>query len=172
MNEINEVSQLIPSDFSDDSRVWIFQSNRAFNEQEELEINEQLTNFYVQWQTHGKPVKGWAKLLYKQFIVVMADEKLHGVSGCSTDGMMRIIKSFEQQYQVNLFDRLTITFLINGKAEPLPIQQVKYALSTGFIETDTPLFNNTVESKKRLETEWLIPLNKSWLWDRIVNVEL
>ena len=75
----------------------------------------------------------------------------------------------ERQYQVDLFDRLTITFLVDNKAEPLPMQQVKYALEKGYIETDTLLFNNTVATKAQFETEWLVPLNKSWLWNRIVN---
>ena len=159
----------IPAQFSPESRVWIFQSNRQFNEQEELEINEQLHNFYVQWQSHGKEVMGWAKLFYKQFVVVVADESEIGVGGCSTDGMTRVIKSFERQYGVNLFDRLTITFLVNDKVEPLPMNQVKYALEKGYIETDTPLFNNLVATKAAFEQEWLVPLNKSWLWNKIIH---
>ena len=158
-----------PKDFSPKSKVWVYQSSRAFTEKESVEIDEQLYNFYIQWQSHGDAVKGWAKLIFNQFIVVMADEESCSVGGCSTDGMVRTIKSFERQYQVDLFDRLTITFLINNKAEPLPLQQVKYALEKGYIETDTLLFNNTVDTKERLEAEWLVPLNKSWLWNRIVN---
>lgn len=167
--EATETTWKIPEDFSPDSRVWIFQSNRPFREQEELEINEQLYNFYIQWQTHGKEVKGWAKLLYHQFVVVVADETFSGVSGCSTDSMMRVIKSFERQYQVDLFDRLTITFLLNDRVEPLPLNQVKYALEKGYIETDTPLFNNLVATKAEFEAGWLTPLDKSWLWERIVK---
>jgi hypothetical protein len=167
MQQLNELANILPSDFADDARVWIFQSNRSFNENESDEINEQLFQFYTQWQTHGSPVKGWATLLFAQFVLVIADETKHGVSGCSTDSMMRIIKSFENQYQVNLFDRLTITFLVNGRAEQLPMQQIKYALSTGFIETDTPLFNNTISTKAMLQKDWLQPLNKSWLWAKI-----
>lgn len=167
-NSLLNISELLPTDFSPLSKVWIYQSNRPFNEQEELEINEQLHNFYCQWQSHGDDVKGWAKLLFNQFVVVMADEEQSGVSGCSTDSMVRIIKSFERQYEVDLFDRLTITFLVDRKPEPLPIQQVKYALEKGYIETDTPLFNNTVTTKTMLEKEWLVPLSKSWLWKRII----
>jgi hypothetical protein len=159
----------LPSNFSADSRVWIFQCNRPFREQEEVEINEQLHNFYTQWQTHGKEVKGWAKLFYKQFVIVVADESQSGVSGCSTDGMTRVIKSFERQYGVDLFDRLTITFLVNNHVEPLPMNQVKYALEKGYIETDTLLFNNLVATKAEFEEQWLTPLNKSWLWERIVK---
>jgi len=94
---------------------------------------------------------------------------VNAVGGCSTDGMVRVIKSFERQYQVNFFDRLNITFLVEGKAEQLPMQQVKYALEKGFIETDTPLFNNLVDTKFKLMHEWLIPLSQSWLWQKIVQ---
>lgn len=163
------LTNVLPTDFSPTSKVWIYQSSRPFSVEEETEINEQLHNFYTQWKSHGADVKGWARLLFNQFVVVMADEQFSGVSGCSTDGMVRVIKSMERQYQVDLFDRLTITFLVDEKPQPLPMQQVKYALEKGYIETDTLLFNNTVDSKQKLESEWLVPLNKSWLWNRIVN---
>ena len=164
-----ELANILPTDFAPTSKVWIYQSSRPFSKQEEQEINEQLYNFYIQWQSHGADVKGWAKLIFNQFVIVMADENYSGVSGCSTDGMVRIIKSFERQYSVDLFDRLTITFLVDEKPQPLPMQQVKYALEKGYIETDTLLFNNTVDTKEKLENSWLVPLNKSWLWNRIVN---
>ncbi len=167
-NVLDELKLSLPEDFLPDSKVWIYQSNRPFGEKEIVEINEQLHNFYTQWTSHGAEVKGWAKLLFGQFVVVLADESRSGVSGCSTDSMVRIMKSLERQYSVDLFDRLTITFLVDGKPQPLPMQQVKYALQKGYIETDTLLFNNLVDTKQKLEEEWLIPLSKSWLWNRII----
>ena len=57
-----------------------------------------------------------------------------------------------------------------GRGQQLQQSAVKkYALEKGFIETDTLLFNNLVDTKEKLENEWLVPLNKSWLWNRIVN---
>lgn len=167
-----EVSTLLPADFADESRVWIFQSGRAFVEKEQREIDEQLHQFYSQWQAHGSPVKGWAKLLFQQFIIVMADETGTHVSGCSTDGMMRLIKSLERQYEVNFFDRMMLTFLVEGKAQMLPFAQVQYALDKGYINADTPVFNNIATTKKSLEQTWLVPLKESWLADRIsINQE-
>lgn len=166
---MHEEFNKIPAELSDDSRVWIFQSSRPFNNQETLEINEQLKNFYVQWQTHGAPVKGWGELLFGTFVVVIADENASQVSGCSTDGMTRVIKSLEKQYSVNFFDRLTISFLVDDKVQMLPMNQISYGLEKGFIETDTPLFNNLVATKKALIDSWLTPLDKSWLWQRIVK---
>lgn len=164
---LQELHKLIPADFAPDSRVWVYQSSRAFIEREEREVNEQLLQFYTQWQTHGKPVKGWAKLLFNQFIVFMADETASQVSGCSTDSSVRVVKSIERQYDVNMFDRMVLTFLVKGKSQMLPLNQVQYALDKGYIQKDTPLFNNTVLTKQALLNNWLIPLEESWLAKRI-----
>jgi hypothetical protein len=166
--QIKELYDLIPTDFSDNARVWIYQSSRPFIEKEESEINEQLYQFYIQWQSHGEPVRGWAKLLFKQFIVIIADETEVMVGGCSTDASVRAIKSIERQYEVNMFDRMMLTFLVNGKAQMLPYSQVQYAIDKGYINKDTFLFNNLVATKKELLHNWLIPIEKSWLAERVL----
>jgi hypothetical protein len=163
-----ELLDLIPADFAPESRVWIYQSSRAFIEKEANEVNEQLYQFYTQWQSHGAPVKGWAKLLFRQFIVILADETQEMVGGCSTDSSVRVIKSLERQYDVNFFDRMMITFLLKNKAEMLPFSQVQYAIDQGYINKDTLLFNNVVVSnRKELQEKWLVPLSESWLAGRV-----
>lgn len=165
--QLEMLKSIIPSDFGDDSRVWIYQSNRRFTDAQQEEINEQLLQFYSQWNSHGTPVKGWASLVFGQFIVVLADEKASHVSGCSTDSMVRVIKSIERQYDTHLFDRLTLTFLVEGDAQMLPLSQVPYALEKGYLKSDSLLFNNTVQTKEELMKSWLIPMNESWLATRL-----
>lgn len=162
------LQQIVPAGFADNSRVWIYQSSRPFNDQEVREIKEQLYQFYVQWQAHGMPVKGWADLLFERIIVLMADETDVLVSGCSTDSSVRVIKSLERQYNVTLFDRLSITFLVKGQPEVLPLNQVQYAIDKGFIDGDTILFNNLVANKKELLNQWLQPLKNSWLSSQVL----
>ncbi len=162
-----ELSALLPADFSNTSRIWIFQGSRPFIEKEQLQIDEQLYQFYTQWTAHGAPVKGWAKLLFNQFVIVMADESGTHVSGCSTDGMIRVIKSLERQYDISFFDRMTLTFLKEGKAQMLPFEQVQYAIDRGYITEDTLMFNNTAATRKELLEHWLIPVKNSWLQGRI-----
>lgn len=157
----------IPADFSPNSRVWIYQSSRRFTDEQQREIDEQLGQFYLQWMSHGTPVKGWAKLLFGQFIVVLADEQGDTIGGCSTDGMVRVIKSIERQYDANLFDRLTLTFLVKDAPQMLPLSQVQYAVDKGYINGDTLLFNNAVTTKAALMSDWLVPLKDSWLAPRL-----
>ena len=117
----------------------------------------------ARWNSHGTPVKGWGSLLFNQVIVLIADESEAGVSGCSTDSSVRIIKSLERQYNVNLFDRLALGFVVKDRLELLPLAQVGYALEKGYLSPDTLYLNNTVQTKGELETRWLVPLKQSWL---------
>ena len=159
----SDYKELLPADFAGDSRVWIYQSPRLFMISEALQIEEMLENFVREWHTHGAPVKGHANLLYGQFIVVMADESASGVSGCSTDSMVRVIKEIEKKFNTPLFDRLNLAFFIRDKVQVVPMAQLPYALENGFVDENTLYFNNTVLTKAELEAKWIIPVKNSWL---------
>ena len=162
-----EYKSLLPEDFHASSRVWIYQSSRMFSLSEVLNVEHILNTFTAQWQAHGTPVKGFATVFFGQFIVLMADETETGVSGCSTDSSVRIIKEIEQQFNVSLFDRQTLAFVIKDKIQLLPLQQLSYAVENGFVTADTLYFNNTVLTKHDLETNWLIPVQNSWLAKKV-----
>ena len=159
---------LIPDDFSGSSRVWIYQSNRLFSIQEALQLESLLNDFVRNWQSHGIPVKGYANLLFGQFIVLMADETATGVSGCSTDSSVRLIKMVEEMYKVQLFDRQLLAFLVKDKVQLLPLSQLSYAFENNYVTGDTIYFNNLVQTKDELLHKWLIPVRESWLRTRIV----
>jgi hypothetical protein len=158
--------EMLPEEMDASSRVWIYQSSRLFSISEALQIEEMLNEFVGSWHSHGVAVKGYANLFYGQFIILMADETASGVSGCSTDSSVRLMKSIEQKFKVQLFDRLLLAFLIEGKVQLLPISQLDFAEENQFISRDTIYFNNTVQTKKELEEKWLLPLKESWLKDR------
>lgn len=158
-----EYQHLIPEDFHPSSRVWIYQSSRLFQISEALQIESMLHDFVQNWNSHGTPVKGYANLLFGQFVVLMADETATGVSGCSTDSSVRLIREIEAACKVSMFDRQTLAFLVNEKIQTLPMSQVPYALENGFIKTDTLYFNNLVLDKASLLNKWMIPVADSWL---------
>ncbi len=162
-------TELLPENFSGSSRVWIYQAHRLFMLYEALKIEEMLEAFVRDWKSHGTPVKGYANLFYGQFIVLMADETASGVSGCSTDSSVHLIKQIETEFQVQLFDRLNLAFFIEKKVQMVPLAQLPYALENGFIKAETLYFNNTVQTKEELEEKWLIPMKDSWLGGRYLR---
>ena len=162
-----DYTYLLDGTFSADSKVWIYQANKVFSLQEALDIEEMLNEFASQWKSHGIPVKGAGYLLFGQFIILMADETATGVSGCSTDSSVRLIKDIEQKFNVNMFDRMTLAFAVKDKIQLLPLAQLQYAADNGFIDGDTLYFNNLVQTKEELENKWIIPVKDSWLKTRI-----
>jgi hypothetical protein len=162
-----EYEHLIPEDFHPSSRVWIYQSSRLFSIGEALEIEDMLNDFVEQWHTHGAKVKGYANLLFGQFIVILADESAAGVSGCSTDSSVRLIKNIEQQFKVDMFNRQNLAFVVKDKVQLLPLQQLKYAVENNFIEAETLYFNNLVQTKDELINKWLIPVKESWVAKKV-----
>jgi len=158
---------LLDDNFHPGSRVWVYQCSRVFSLSEALEIEELLNQFARQWTSHGTPVKGAAYLFFGQFIVLIADETATGVSGCSTDSSVRLIKDIEQRFAVNMFDRTTLAFIVREKCELLPLSQLQYALDNGFISMDTLYFNNLVQTKEELENKWIIPVKDSWLKNKL-----
>lgn len=158
---------LLDGTFPGDSRVWVYQASGVFSLQEALDIEEMLNEFASQWNSHGVAVKGAGYLLFGQFIILMADETTSGVSGCSTDSSVRLIKDIEKRFNVNMFDRTTLAFVVKDKLQLLPLAQLQYAADNGFITGDTLYFNNLVQTKEELENKWIIPLKESWLKDRL-----
>lgn len=160
---------LIPEDFHSTSRVWIYQSSRLFFISEALEIEDMLQEFTANWQSHGARVKGYANLLFGQFIVLIADETQAGVSGCSTDSSVRLIKAIEDKFKVDMFNRQNLAFLVKEKVQLLPLSQLNYAVENNFVNADTIYFNNLVQTKDELINKWMIPVKESWLAKRILS---
>ena len=159
--------QHLPADFNDNSRLWIYQSSRMFFINEALEMEDMLQEFVQSWNSHGIPVKGYANLFFGRFIVVMADETATGVSGCSTDSSVKLIKAIEEKFKVDMFNRQSLAFVVKEKIEQVPLSQFSYAFENKFIDEETLYFNNTVLTKKQLAENWITPVKNSWLMKQL-----
>ena len=72
------------SDINPNSRVWIYQSDRAFNTSEKTDIELQLTDLCNNWNTHGSPLH-CSFQIHDWFICLFVDESGQDASGCSID---------------------------------------------------------------------------------------
>ncbi len=162
-----EYKHLLPSDFDKDSRVWIYQSSRLLALREAMQTEELLEHFVSNWKSHGAPVKGFATLFFGQFLTLMADEKATGVSGCSTDSSVRLVKELEKLFHISLFDRQSLAFVVKDKVELLPLNQVQYAIDRGFLTPGTLYFDNLVCTKEEMEQQWIKPIKDSWLQKKV-----
>ena len=134
---------------------------------EALEIEELLNKFAAEWRSHGADVNAYANLFFGQFLVLMADETVTTVGGCSTDASVNFVKSLGEKYGVDFFNRTNLAFYSKEKIQVLPLGQLGYAVEHNFIDADTLYFNNLVQTKQELENKWIIPVKESWLAGRL-----
>lgn len=157
----------VPADFSDDSRVWIFQADRPFNNEETESIKRELTDFNNQWAAHGVRLFSFADLWFNRFIVLMADGSVVKICGGSTDDSTRFMKKLEKEHSVKLLDRHLLAFVINGDVEVVSMNGIDALVKEGKITSDTLYFNNTIITKDDLLNRWVLPIKESWLAKRL-----
>ncbi len=159
----------VPEDFSEASRVWVYQSNRPFTEEEEKGIRRQLAFYTKNWMSHNRPVKGWATVIFDQFILLMADDTMDRLCGSAVDGSIRFIQDLEAQYGLELMNRMNLGFVKENALLIFPLDEVENRVADRTITGETLFFNNAITTKHQLLNGWILPVNKSFLWNRIKN---
>jgi hypothetical protein len=152
------------------SRVWVYQSNRKFTAHEKTIIDSELQLFTEDWKAHGHPLGSSFTIRHDQFIILAADEAYHAPSGCSIDDSVRTIQQLGQKLGVDFFNRNLIAFKMNDIITLIPLSELKQKYQAGFWNESTPMFNNLVQTKVQLESDWTIPSANTWL-KRYVPVE-
>ena len=148
--------------FSPQSRVWIYQSNRAFSNEEAQSIQQRLDDFTAQWKAHGHQLSAKAEVLYNFFIVFFVDEASAGVTGCSIDSSVRVMKELEQTYNIDLFDRFNIAYKVDEKVVVTNKEDFETLVNIKSVGPQTIVFNNLVQNMQEFETKWEVPFEQSW----------
>jgi len=146
----------------DNSRVWIYQSDRAFTTKEIEFISEKATEFINQWTRHGDNLKGSFTVKYNQFLIIAVDESFNNVSGCSIDASVRFVKQLEEELQLDLMDKLNISFKDGENINIVKLSDFQKFAKAEKINAETIVFNNMLQTKEEIESKWEIPANQSW----------
>ena len=144
------------------SRVWIYQSNRVFTHKEIEFVTEKATDFINNWTRHGDDLKGSFTIKYHQFLVLAVDENFNNVSGCSIDASVRFVQQLEQSLQLNLMDKMNITFKDGENINLIKLSQFQEFVKSKKINEETIVFNNLIATKEDFENNWEVPVKQSW----------
>ena len=148
--------------FSENSRVWIYQADRNLAPDELNAIQERLDAFTASWEAHGKVLKASATIQYNRFIIFMVDEVQASVTGCSIDKSVAVLKTIEQEFYLNLFDRMQLAYRDEHGIQVCSKTAFESLIATGLVTEDTVVFNNLVQNYAAMQNEWEIPAKQSW----------
>lgn len=144
------------------SRIWVYQSSRELRESEVVEMSHKLKRFIEEWTRHGDDLKGSFQIKYNHFIILAVDESFNQVSGCSIDASTHVFKNFEQEYQLELLNKLNTAFKFGEHINVVSLGDFQKYVQESKIQPETTVFNNMVQTKKELDLSWEIPASKSW----------
>ena len=146
----------------DESRVWVYQSNRIFTNKELNYIRAYSYHFLKKWTAHGSDLKAGIDIPYDRFIVIGLNESIKSATGCSIDSSVRFIKTIENKFNVVLLDKMNVTYRVNNKIDYTPLKNFISMAKKKLIHEDVIVFNNLVVNKKEYRAQWEVPASSSW----------
>jgi hypothetical protein len=146
----------------EESRVWIYQANRSFTEDEITQLQQQLEEFIDAWTAHGKDLQAGYKIVYKRFIVIALNQDLNHATGCSIDASVHFIQGLEAQYKVDLMDKMNVSYKQGEFIAYKPLMDFKKMAKNRSVSKNTIVFNNLVTNIAEFKDNWEVPASDSW----------
>lgn len=146
----------------DHSRIWIYQSNRMFSDEELGRLKPLLQAFLTQWTAHGQALEAGFELKYNRFIIIGLNQENASASGCSIDASVHFIQQLEKKFQVDLLDKMNVTYYTGEFIAYKPLSEFKALAKTKAVSKNTIVFNNLVNTKAEYIENWEVPASESW----------
>ena len=146
----------------EDSKIWIYQSNRKFSDAEFAAIEADLKSFLENWSAHGTGLESSYLLKYNRFIILAVNQEVQQATGCSIDSSVAFIQSLEQKYQVDLLDKMNVTFKNGEHIAHKSLLDFKKMAKEKAVTENTIVFNNLVNTIEEFNESWEVPAADSW----------
>ncbi|MCF4101613.1 ABC transporter ATPase [Gillisia sp. M10.2A] len=144
------------------SRVWIYQANRSFSDQELQEIKSKTEEFLTQWTAHGANLQASFEIRYNRFIIIALDQELNAATGCSIDASVRFIQQLEKDYNVDLLDKMNVSYKQGEFVAYKALTDFRKMAKDKAVSPKTIVFNNLVTNKAQYLSDWEVPASESW----------
>ena len=145
-----------------ESRIWIYQSNRKFSDEEMNEIETDLQAFLVNWSAHGTSLESSYQLKYNRFIILAVNQEVQNATGCSIDSSVEFIQELEAKYNVDLLDKMNVTFKLGEHIAHKPLIDFKKMVKDKAVTENTIVFNNLINNIEEFNESWEVPAIDSW----------
>jgi hypothetical protein len=152
----------------DSARVWVFGSERPLSTREAENMLAQADGFLDSWNAHGHPLTCARQWTGDRFLTVGVDQTTAGASGCSIDGLFRLLRVTEGELGTRLVGGGLVFYRDrDGDIHAATRDEFAALASSGKVDDNTHVFDTTVQRagdwRERFETE----LSTSWHADII-----
>ena len=146
----------------EDAKIWIYQSNRKLTDDEVESITSKCQDFIENWAAHGTSLAASFVIKYNRFIIFAVNQEVQQATGCSIDASVHFIQQLEQQFAIELLDKMNVTYRSGEHIAHKSLLDFKKMAKEKAVSEHTIVFNNLVNTKGEWEEFWEVPANESW----------
>lgn len=156
---------VVPFDsLPDSSRVWIFGAADALSPAAAEALLTAVEAYLEGWKAHGNPLTVGSQLREERFLAVAVDQKQEGATGCSIDGLFRILQGLESSLGTSLVGGGRVYYRDgHGKVACAERGDAPTLASTGAISKDTVVFDTSLTDLGTFRSQFERPARDSWV---------
>lgn len=145
------------------ARVWVFAASAPLVGAAHEQLMDAVDGHLQRWAAHGVPLRCARDWRDDRFLAIAVDEAATGASGCSIDGLFRVLTSLEGQLGTSLLDGSTVFWRDHdGAIHAASRSEFKAAGREGRVSGATRVFDTTVERVGAWRDEFERTAATSW----------
>jgi hypothetical protein len=155
----------------DDARLWIFGAGAPLDDVDAPRLLGAVDGYLKTWKAHGNPLSCSRDFREEYFLLIAVDERASNASGCSIDGLFRLLQQAEAGVGTSLVGGGTVYFRDKlGLVHALPRADFERLAADGEVNGDTPVFDTTLTTVGDLRQKFERPARQSWHADLLPAV--
>ena len=129
----------------DSSRVWVFGADKPLAEEGATQLLGDVDRYLADWKAHGAPLTVGREWRDGRFLVVAVDQSTAGATGCSIDGLFRLLQDAEKTLGTSLVGGGRVFYRDDHAAvQSVPRSEIEGLVNSGAITKDTVIFDTTL----------------------------
>ena len=128
----------------EDARLWVYGFESAIDTDTRAKLEADLNAFLRTWESHGAKVDAAFKMVENRFLLLAGCCET-GLGGCAIDESVGLVRSFEERYGLDAFNRDTVFFRNeNGSIEVVTREGFQTNIDEGRVDKSTVVFDVTL----------------------------
>jgi hypothetical protein len=127
-----------------DARVWVFAADRALRPAESAALLREVDAFLAQWNAHGHALRCARDWRDDRFLAIGVDQSVEGASGCSIDGLFRVLQRVQPEVGASLLPGGRVFWRdVGGEIRSGTRAEFSALSRNGTLGAGTPVFDTT-----------------------------
>jgi hypothetical protein len=148
----------------DSSRIWIFGSDRPVTGAAAEQLLGAVDKFLDAWRAHGDPLRCGRLWADNRFLVIGVDQSTANASGCSIDGLFRVLQQLEREIGAQLVGGGRVYYRDHGgAAQCVSRADLDNLVSRGEVGPDTVVFDTSITDLGEWRARFEQPARKTWV---------